>query len=778
MAMQVAGPVRGTYNAEGRFFAVAGNTLFQITAGGISVPLGTVPGVGRVSFSHNQITNGNEILVNNGNSGYIYNTVTQVFQRITDTSYPGGLRAVFINNRFVQIEPARRYLFNSALADGLSYTALDRFTSETSPDLAMSIESIGNQLAVFSSTTTEWFEDTGANPQPFRSTGIVADKGAAGPFATAKMDNQLFFLADDGVFYRYQGYNPVRISTKPIEQAIRNKNWFNAFTTVWEDSGYAVCYWTFPDGHTWGYDASAGKWHRRESYGLSRWRLNSLTYWQNAWYGGDFQNGRLWQLDWDYLLEGDQEFESIRACGVIADNQNRVIHERLELVMNTGMVETVPVSFEGQPEGPAISGEAPDAGAGAAYSFAYTTTPGDNPIARTVLMPGSYIVVGGVQKPIPNNGWTWNQATATISNAAPPITSVVLKLRVYDTAGLFAEHEDSFEVLEASEVLVSGQNESLSSPYMCSFLTTDISDITGIPQASGATQEDAVGAYGDGGWCVVANGTALFAPTLADNWTSATAPATQFAQAFPDSASGFIASVSPGSNIYGSTGGANFSLITRTAVTPGHQANLTNAYRTFRLFNPNTEAYEWWSLNDQYMFTCDDPLTDSWETRYRWLNTSMAARLVSDVVWHEGLLYACGVVEASTYGVCFSSDNGATWSLDDIIFRAVPNTSQPVRIFSVGGDLVVYCNTGTLRCMSSGWEIISLGITGVTSGGDIPLLAEVRSRAVVIGELLYVVGTGDDGNKIVTFNPATQEVSEPTILPITAAVSIAPRRVE
>jgi hypothetical protein len=91
---------------------------------------------------------------------------------------------------------------------------------------------------------------------------------------------------------------------------------------------------------------------------------------------------------------------------------------------------------------------------------------------------------------------------------------------------------------------------------------------------------------------------------------------------------------------------------------------------------------------------------------------------------------------------------------------------------------VVYCNTGTLRCMSSGWEIISLGITGVTSGGDIPLLAEVRSRAVVIGELLYVVGTGDDGNKIVTFNPATQEVSEPTILPITAAVSIAPRRVE
>lgn len=432
MPMQVAGPVRGTYNAEGRFFAVAGNTLFQITVGGISVPLGTVPGVGRVSFSHNQITNGNEILVNNGNSGYIYNTVTQVFQRITDTSYPGGLRAVFINNRFVQIEPARRYLFNSALADGLSYTALDRFTSETSPDLAMSIESIGNQLAVFSSTTTEWFEDTGANPQPFRSTGIVADKGAAGPFATAKMDNQLFFLADDGVFYRYQGYNPVRISTKPIEQAIRNKNWFNVFTTVWEDSGYAVCYWTFPDGHTWGYDASSGKWHRRESYGFNRWRLNSLTYWQNAWYGGDFQNGRLWQLDWDYLLEGDQELESIRAAGVISDNQNRVIHERLEVIMDTGMVETVPVDFIDQPEGPSITGSAPDGETGVAYSYAYSPVAGDAPIARTIILSGTLLP-----------GLTWNQATATLSGTATESGIMELTLRTIDTNGLYADLTDT-----------------------------------------------------------------------------------------------------------------------------------------------------------------------------------------------------------------------------------------------------------------------------------------------------------------------------------------------
>lgn len=768
MAMQVAGPVRGTYNAEGRFFAVAGNTLYQITSGGVSVPLGTVPGVGRVSFSHNQITNGNEILVNNGNSGYIYNTVSQVFQRITDTSYPGGLRAVFINNRFVQIEPARRYLFNSDLADGLSYTALDRFTSETSPDLAMGIEAIGNQLAVFSSTTTEWFEDTGANPQPFRSTGIVADKGAAGPFATAKMDNQLFFLADDGVFYRYQGYNPVRISTKPIEQAIRGKNWFNVFTTVWEDSGYAVCYWTFPDGNTWGYDASSGKWHRRESYGLNRWRLNSLTFWQNAWYGGDFQNGRLWQLDWDYLLEGDQEFESIRAAGVISDNQNRVIHERLEVVMNTGMQETVATEFVDQPEGPSISGEAPDAGVGNPYSFAYTVTPGDSPIARTVLLPGSYVIVDGEQHEIPAEGWTWNQSTATISNAAPPITTVVLSLRVYDTNGLFADHSDSFEVLEAYEVLVSGARIGTGQPYMCTFINTDTSVITGIPPESGADITNAVCAHDGTGWGAAGPTGARYSTSLMGSWTSGTAPASAFSMIYPDDAGQWIGDVS--GDVYGATAG-NFSSLTMTSANPTYQIYLNSLSQVIKL-----DGY-YYGLTDIYLFRCVDPRIDTWDMINAYVPGD-SGRAPAGLCWHQGKLYMAGLLRGSgLYGVTSSPDGGVTWPLDAEEFSTVDTNYPPVRIWSFDDVLVTYCNGGVLRCNSNGWATIPLGIAGISTGGTARLLA-VRDRIRAIGGLLYILGAEADSNKMVIFNPKTLEVSAPIVLPIINAVGIAARKLE
>src|SRR5690606_10026249 len=102
------------------------------------------------------------------------------------------------------------------------------------------------------------------------------------------------WLGNDGKFYMLAGYTPQRISTRPIEQAIRGLNWSQAFAFVWEDSGHSVCYWTFPDGRTWGFDASSGKWHRRASYGMDRWRVNNTAFWRQQWIAGDFQTGRLW----------------------------------------------------------------------------------------------------------------------------------------------------------------------------------------------------------------------------------------------------------------------------------------------------------------------------------------------------------------------------------------------------------------------------------------------------------------------------------------------------
>lgn len=428
-------PIRGVYDAEGRLFTTAGNTAYQINNAGVAIPLGSVSGVGRVRNAHNQITGGNEVLFVNGSAGWVWNTVTSTFTQITDTGYPGAIDAVFIDGYLIQIEPARRYAFNSDLADALSYNTLDRFTSEVSPDLLVGLAVSNNELIMFSERTTEFFYNAGAAQQPFQSKRISFNKGCAGRYTIATMDNTVFWLGDDGSFYLLDGYTPRRISTRPIEQAIRGLNWAQAFAFVWEDSGHTVCYWTFPDGMTFGYDASQQKWHRRASYGFDRWRLTSMAYWQNRWIAGDFQSGKLWELDWAYPYEGDQEFISELTSPVIHDNQSRVHMPRLELIMDTGMPDIAIRAFQLQPDAPTITGNAPDGAAGFSYSYSYTITPGDAAIVSVAVVSGS------LPPPL-------TISSAGVISAAVPTTqgNYSFTIRVTDANGLWDEVSDTISI--------------------------------------------------------------------------------------------------------------------------------------------------------------------------------------------------------------------------------------------------------------------------------------------------------------------------------------------
>lgn len=283
----------------------------------------------------------------NGSAGYFYNTVEDTFARITDPGFPGSAVAGFIDGYILGIEPQGRYAFNSRPAQATEYNTLDRFTSEVSPDRLVAFGISSNELLLLSTNTGEFFENTGAAQQPFRSKRITLDKGCAGPYTLIELDNSLCWLGNDGAFYRLDGYSARRISTRPIEQAIAGLDWWQAFGFKWHDRGHEVAYWTFPDGRTWGFDAAHNEWHRRESYGLNRWRANTMTRWDGAWYAGDFNGPRLYLVDWDYPWEWQDEFVSERTCAVMHDNQNLVRCPRLELVMDTGMPEVEPVDFPG-----------------------------------------------------------------------------------------------------------------------------------------------------------------------------------------------------------------------------------------------------------------------------------------------------------------------------------------------------------------------------------------------------------------------------------------------
>lgn len=331
------GPIRGAENVEGQLFVVSGQKLCEIGPTGTVTDRGTIPGVGPVYMAHNQRSTGSELLIENGSSsGYVWNTATGTFTTITDEAHVGAISADYLDSFFILAEPFGRFWYHSDLATGLAYNSLDRYESEASPDRIVCARVNQFEVVVFNETTVEFFGNTGAATNTFQSKRIVIEVGCAGRGTVARVAGTLAWLGNDGQFYALANYQAVPISTDAEVKAIKGLNWSQAFATVFKDDSHEIAYWTFPDGQTFGYDFSTKLWHRRESYGLDRWRLNTLTYWNGKWVGGDFQRGRLYVLNWNTYTENGQPLVAERVTGPLHSDQSRFSVNYAELIFDTG----------------------------------------------------------------------------------------------------------------------------------------------------------------------------------------------------------------------------------------------------------------------------------------------------------------------------------------------------------------------------------------------------------------------------------------------------------
>ena len=443
-----AAPVRGMHDVEGRLFAVVGTSLYQLTATGVAIRWGEIPGVGMVSMAHNQIAGGNELVVANGSSGYVLNTVTEQFGQITDEGFPGFKVCDFSDGYIIGVEPQGRYWFHSDLADATSYNTFDRQEAESQPDRIVSLVVSHREVLVLGERTGEFFRNTGAAQGTFqRIDGTEMEVGCAATHSARRLDNSVIWLGNDGSVYRLNGYSPIRISTHAMEQAISRCNLAQAFAFTYEDRGHKIYYLTFPDGMTWGYDVATQEWTRRESFGLERWRMSCMARSNRQWFAGDYANGKIYRIDWSMPWENGEVIERRRISGVLHDNQNRVGIDAVEFVFNVGVGETGPGSlFPPQPQGPSISGDAPNWVEQARYpDFSYTLTTGAAAIRGTSVVAGS----------LPAGLAIGNMGEITGTPTIPG--SYSFTIRVVDLNELWAEVTDTIKVA-AVDVFIADVN--------------------------------------------------------------------------------------------------------------------------------------------------------------------------------------------------------------------------------------------------------------------------------------------------------------------------------
>lgn len=438
-------PIRGLHDVEGRLFVVSGQMLYEISQKGVAIPRGTIPGVGRVSMAHNQRGHGHELLVVNGSGGYVYNTATDNFTIVTDPGYPGAGVADFLDGYLMQVEPFGRFLFHSDLADALEYNTLDRFEAETQPDRVVGMIVNHQEVWAFGDRTIDVFGNVGTATGTFQNKGVSISRGCIAKWSPAIIDNGVAWLGDDRVVYHARGYDPVRISTRAIEVALSQcslSDIRNAFSFVWSDRGHSVYYLTVPNGLTFGYDFSTGLWHRRASWHPERdiggrWCLSDLVRSNGRWVGGDFRDGRLYTLDWDYMLEGCDALVRERVSPVMHADGRRFTVDSVDLLYDTGGPESDCGEYPWpmQPKGPRIEGDAPDGAIGISYTgYSYATAEGDAPITSIELVSGSLPPGLSFSNGVIETGTPTNLGSSSFT------------IRVTDSNGLWSDLHDTIEI--------------------------------------------------------------------------------------------------------------------------------------------------------------------------------------------------------------------------------------------------------------------------------------------------------------------------------------------
>lgn len=455
-----AGPGRGMRVVDGRLYVVAGTKLWQVTPSGVSIPLGTIPGVGRVSMAHNQRGNGNELAIDNGSARYVYNTQTQVLTKVTDSSFPGSIKAFFIDGYIGYVEPMGRYWGHSDLSDALSYQAFDAYEAEGQPDRIVTGNVNDREVQIFGAETVELYVNapSGSGAAPFqRASNTIYPYGCAARDSVVNVGGLTVFLDDKRcVRVLAPGYNDP-ISTSVIEsmlQACTPAQIAAAYAYSMESEGARIYYLTVPGQFTFGYDFTSGQWHRRASFGQDYLAVADMVLWSGKWIALDSMEGKLYEMRWhDYPFDGSDELVREWATGCIHADQNLVRLDSVELLFGCGGQLYTPIDFPEQPAGPAISGDAQNGSVGIAYAgYTYTVTAGDAAIASVQVISGA-VPDGLVFDPV-----------GAIEAGSPTVPGTfTFTLRVTDVNGLFSTLSDTVYI---QQVLLATGEDALDDPVV------------------------------------------------------------------------------------------------------------------------------------------------------------------------------------------------------------------------------------------------------------------------------------------------------------------------
>ena len=335
-----SGQVRMMYRmSDDLMYAVVGNTVYKVPESGSIVALGTI---GTIEGPISAADSGPYLMFVDGVKGYYIKVSTHTLTEITSSGFVSPSYVAFQDGFFLVLENHTDYIHKSALRDPTDWAALDYIGAERFSDHAFAIISDHAELLVFGAKSVEVFYNSGAAAFPFtRVSGVFVERGIGAPHSLAKIDNSLFWLSDDWVVRRMEGYVPVVISRPDMNTKIsKYKIKSDAIGFSYYKDGNAFYVLIFPsENATWQYNAATKQWNRMAySASHARHRANCYCYFAGKHLVGDYGNGKIYSLKDDvYTDDGEVVRRERIVPPVFSKNREKLFWHRVEVEHKAGV---------------------------------------------------------------------------------------------------------------------------------------------------------------------------------------------------------------------------------------------------------------------------------------------------------------------------------------------------------------------------------------------------------------------------------------------------------
>lgn len=232
------GPIKNIFSIPdtGYIFVVSGDRFYRILAGAWSVEeIGSFGfnGVLPIGIAYN----GTHLLIVDGIYAYTYDVENDVFAYHPDSSpneffeegtgdFPTTSIVTYQDGYFIIGENVSQNFYLSGLnSTDFDWTAVAQ--AEGSHDNNIKIVSYNRDLWIFGRDSIEIWNNTGNADFAFeRNNNAFIEHGCIAQHSVAKINDEVFWLGKDrngsSVVYRSRGFNPERVSTHAIENALKN----------------------------------------------------------------------------------------------------------------------------------------------------------------------------------------------------------------------------------------------------------------------------------------------------------------------------------------------------------------------------------------------------------------------------------------------------------------------------------------------------------------------------------------------------------------------------